>query len=459
MDMPQTRWAETVDGLDIAFQEFGDGPVTILVVPAGVTHVEIDWGIPPYAAFLRQLATFARVVMFDKRGTGMSDRFTGVPDLEARMDDVRAVMDASGTDRAALLGLLDGAALAALFAATYPARTFALIFDGEARRAWAPDYPWGVSAEYDERTDRLLEIWGDETHAGEFARLYYNEDAPEFRNEQLCRSWVRSARFSATPKSFVAFDRVMRETDVRDVLPLVQTPTLVPMPSEVDDDDRESLAYIAERISGARLETYTGRWAVAYLGESEDYVRVIRRFLGSVTQEEAELDRMLATVLFTDVVSSTKRSADVGDARWKELLERHNAIVRAQLGRYRGTEVKTMGDGFLATFDGPARAVKCAQGICEAVKPLGLEVRAGCHTGEIELLGGEGTSNADVGGIAVHIGARVGALAGPSEVLVSSTVKDLVAGSGLVFEDRGEHTLKGVPEPWRLYAAVSATAV
>jgi len=451
MDIPQTRWAETIDGLDIAYQAFGEGPVVIVLIMPWITHVELDWGFPQYAAFLRRLSTFARVILFDKRGTGMSDRFARVPDLEARMDDVRAVMDATGTERAALLGRSDGAALAALFAATYPDRTLAVIFDGEAKTAWAPDYPWGEPDDAQE-IHRMQEIWGDEAHAAEFARLWYGADAPEFEDPEFCRMWVRSARYAATPKSMAAFNDVFRQTDVRDVLPLVQAPTLVPTPSEGDEDTRASDAYVAERIAGAKTAVYRGTFGAPYLGGSEDYARIIERFLASVTQEEAELDRMLATVMFTDLVGSTEKAAEVGDARWKDLLMRHNALVRAQLGRYRGTEVKTTGDGFLATFDGPARAVRCAQGICTAVKPLGMEVRAGCHTGEIELIG------ADVGGIAVHIGARVGALAGPSEVLVSSTVKDLVAGSGLVFEGRGEHALKGVPETWRLYAALPVDA-
>jgi len=444
-DVPQTRWAETIDGLDIAYQAFGDGPVTIVLIMSWITHLEVDWEFPHYAAFLRRLASFARVILFDKRGTGMSDRFARPPDLEARMDDVRAVMDATGTERAALLGLSDGAALAALFAATYPDRTLAVIFDGQAKTAWAPDYPWGEPDDAQE-IRRMREIWGDEEHAAEFGRLVYGADLPELKDPEFCRSWAREARYAATPRSMAAFNDVYRQTDVRDILPLVQAPTLVPTPSEGDEDTRASDAYVAERIAGAKTAVYRGRPGAPYLGGCEDYVRLIQRFLESVTAEEAELDRMLATVLFTDVVGSTQKAADLGDARWKELLGRHDAASRAMIARYRGNTVKATGDGFLATFDGPARAVRCAQGICTAVKPLGIEVRAGCHTGEIELMG------ADVGGIAVHIGARVGALAGPSEVLVSSTVKDLVAGSGLVFEDRGAHKLKGVPGEWHLHA-------
>ena len=447
MDIPQTRWAETIDGLDIAYQAFGEGAVTIVLITPWITHLEVDWEFPHYAGFLRQLASFARVILFDKRGTGMSDRFARAPDLEARMDDVRAVMDATGTERAALLGISDGAALAALFAATHPDRTLAVIFDGEAKTAWAPDYPWG---EPDDAQDicRMQEIWGDEAHAAEFGRLVYGEDFPDLEDPEFCRLWVKEARYAATPKSMAAFNDVYRQTDVRDILPLVQAPTLIPTPSE--GGPCTSAAWAAQRIASAKTAVYQGRFGAAYLKGCEDYARLIKEFLASVTQEEAELDRLLATVLFTDVVGSTQKAVELGDARWKELLHRHDAVSRALIARYRGSEVKTTGDGFLATFDGPARAVRCAEGVCAAVKPLGLEVRAGCHTGEVELMG------ADVGGIAVHIGARVAALAGPSEVLVSSTVKDLVAGSGLVFEDRGEHLLKGVPDRWRLYAAIAA---
>ena len=254
MDMPQTRWAETQDGLDIAYQAFGEGPVTIVLINAWLTHVEIEWELPPFAAFLRQLASFARVIQFDKRGTGMSDRFSRVPDLEARMDDVRAVMDASGTERAALLGLWDGAALAALFAATYPNRTLAVILDGPPKTAWAPDYPWG-EPENDRSLRRMQEIWGEEAHAEEFVRLVYGADFPQLDDPELCRSWVRTARYAATPKSMAAFDQMYRETDVRDILPLVQAPTLVPAPSESDDDFRASQAYLVERIAAREART------------------------------------------------------------------------------------------------------------------------------------------------------------------------------------------------------------
>jgi len=392
---------------------------------------------------LERLAAFSRVIYFDARGTGMSDRLAAVPTLEQRAEDIRVVMDATGTERAALFGLLDGAALAAFCAATHPDRTDALVFCGFPRALWAPDYPWQRTQEADDEVSARLEaIWGDDDHAEEFVRLIYG-DVPLPSDPQWARQNVTLARLSATPKSMRLFNRMWRETDVRHLLPSVRVPTLVLAPA--DDEERLLVGkYVAERIPGARLATYPGNPS-PFLADSVPMAEAIREFLGA-PRPVPDRERVLATVLFTDVVGSTDKACEVGDACWTELLEKHNATVRALLARYRGTEVKTTGDGFLATFDGPSRAVECARAACEAVKPFGLEIRAGCHTGEIELMG------SDVGGIAVHIGARVGALAGPSEVLVSSTVKDLTAGSGLVFTDRGEHVLRGVPGSWRLYA-------
>jgi len=443
MDIPRTHWAETVDGESIAYQHFGAGPVSIVIVSPWINHLETSWTIPEWATLLQRLAAFSRVIYFDARGTGMSDRLAAVPTLEQRAEDILAVMDATGTERAALFGLLDGAALAAFFAATHPDRTDALVFCGFPRAVWAPDYPWGRTQEADDEVSARLEaIWGDDDHAEEFVRLIYG-DVPLPSDPQWARQNVTLARLSATPKSMRLFNRMWRETDVRHLLPSVRVPTLVLAPA--DDEERLLVGkYVAERIPGARLATYPGNPS-PFLADSEPMAEAIRAFLG-VSRPAPDRERVLATVLFTDIVGSTDKACEVGDACWTELLEKHNTTIRALLAQYRGTEVKTTGDGFLATFDGPSRAVMCAQAICEAVRPLGLAVRAGCHTGEIELMG------ADVGGIAVHIGARVGALAGPSEVLVSSTVKDLTAGSGLVFTDRGEHVLKGVPGSWHLYA-------
>ena len=447
MDIPPTHWAETPDGDSIAYQHFGAGPGCIVIVSPWINHLEASWTIPEWATLLRRLAAFSRVIYFDARGTGMSDRLAAVPTLEQRAEDIRVVMDTTNTERAALFGLLDGAALAAFCAATHPDRTDALVFCGWPRTLWAPDYPWGVTKEADDEVNARLEaIWGDEDHAEEFVRLIF-ADQQLSCEPQWARNYVRWARLAATPKNVRLFNRMWQETDVRHLLPSVRVPTLVLAPA----DDEERLLrgkYVAERIPGARLATYPGNPS-PFLADSVRMAEAIREFLGA-PRPAPDRERVLATVLFTDIVGSTDKACEVGDACWTELLEKHNTTVRAFLAQYRGTEVKTTGDGFLATFDGPSRTVQCAQAICEAVKPLGLEVRAGCHTGEIELMG------SDVGGVAVHIGARVGALAGSSEVLVSSAVKDLVAGSGLVFVDRGEHQLKGVPEPWHLYAVAAS---
>ena len=458
--IPKTRWATTVDGAWIAYQDFGEGSVTLVMILAWVSHLEVYWEQPRYERFMRRLARSMRVLTFDKRGMGMSDRITGVPSLDMRMDDVRAVMDAAGVERAALASWGNfGPELAVMFAATYPERTLALILDGPVHARKEPDYPWGITDdEQAESVARLVDTWGDDAHSRTFVREAFGvapEDAPI--DDPEFRHWcAKFARFAATPGGYETFERVWFETDVRPVLPAVHVPTTVHYKTswgaEHEVGKETEARYVAGLIPGARVHVLGGAAGIPWIEEPEEYVADIERFLESTRREEAELDRVLATVLFTDVVGSTGRAADAGDRAWCELVERHHATVRGMLARYRGTEIKTMGDGFLATFDGPARAVRCAQGICEAVRPLGLEVRAGCHTGEIELMG------ADVGGIAVHIGARVGALAKPNEVLVSSTVRDLVAGSGLCFADRGEHELKGVPGSWRLYAVEPAGA-
>ena len=460
-EIPQTRWATTADGASIAYQVMGQGSQTLVVIHPWISHLEVYWEQPRFARFMRRLSRDLRVVHMDKRGMGMSDRIFGTPDVSLLMDDVRAVMDASGTERAALLGWggTGGAPLAALFAATYPERTVALCLDGALHHRWAPDFPWGQTDEAEEQSDAAqAAIWGDDDHAVELAQWCFGdrpEDCP-FDDISFLHWVTKLMRYSATPSSMGAFSHMWQMTDIRGVLPAIHVPTAVFSKSEAEEGvhvgvaQRGWTAFNLEHIAGARLIEVPGFAHVIWVEDPEPYVSALENFLASVTEEEAALDRMLATVLFTDVVGSTDKACELGDRAWAELLRRHHQTVRALLARYRGTEVSTAGDGFLATFDGPARAVRCAQGICEAVRPLGLEVRAGCHTGEIELMG------ADVGGIAVHIGARVSALAGPSEVLVSSTVKDLVAGSGLSFADRGEHELKGVPGSWRLYAVEPA---
>jgi class 3 adenylate cyclase len=479
--VPQVHWAKTPDGLHIAYQDVGSGPALVLV-NGMYSHIEVYWEWPQFARFVERLATSLRVLHFDRRGTGMSDRVTDDPTLERSLDDVSAVLAAAGVERAAVFGWGEAASLAALFAATYPEKTLAVLLDGELRIKWAPDYPWGTKPEEEQEfVNRLYEIWGQDGHALEIGQLTCGdrpEDGP-WHDEAFVRVHAKLARFATTPGGFLAFTRTEYETDTREVARTIHVPAAVLVkegaaaaPSSLgygaalrelvrgssagaptaDLSMRGVAEYTASLIPGARLVTAPGAASIPFFDQEEAYADAMIAFVKSVQHEEAELDRMLATVLFTDVVGSTDKACELGDRAWTELLERHNQVLRAMLARYRGREVGTAGDGFLATFDGPARAVKCAQAVCEAVRPLGLEVRAGCHTGEIELIGEGG---ADVGGIAVHIGARVAALAGPSEVLVSSTVKDLVAGSGLVFEDRGEHELKGVPERWHLYAVAS----
>ena len=422
-----------------------------------VSHLEVYWEWPRFARFMHRLARNLRIIHFDKRGTGLSDRVKGPLDIGVRMDDIRAVMDAAGVERSALYGWATGGPpLAVVFASTYPERTSALLIDGDISLRRTEDYPWGMTEqELDAHIATFVARWGEEEGIPDMMSFIFGEHpAMQPTLDAAFVTWMaKFLRYAETPASYEAFSRMSFETDVRHVLPAVHVPTAVLYKAgDPDPWTREWAAYPADRIPGAVLVAVPGAAYVPWVEEPAPLASAMEHFLDSVREEEVELDRVLATVLFTDVVGSTQQAAEIGDAHWKELLERHSATVRGLLARYRGSEVKTMGDGFLATFDGPARAVRCAQGICEAVKPLGLEVWAGCHTGEIELMG------ADVGGIAVHIGARVGALAGPSEVLVSSTVKDLVAGSGLSFADRGQHKLKGVPGSWRLYAAEAITA-
>jgi class 3 adenylate cyclase len=449
--VPQTLWARTVDGACIAYQDIGQGPVTLVVVHGWVSHLEVYWEQPRYVRFLTRLSRNMRVLVFDKRGVGMSDRVAGSPDLGVLLDDVRAVMDAAGIEKAAMLGWGGpGPELAAFFAATYPERTICLSLAGAIYMRQESYYPWGEAPEvFEEFLARQLLSWGSEAEAGDFLREGYGDelpDAPPYNDPEFLLWNAKLARYAATPASYEAFQRMWFGTDVRPALRAISAPTACFFARDNQED--EDLARLqAGLIPGARAVSVATTSEVIWVPEPEPIVAAIEQFIASVREEEAALDRVLATVLFTDVVGSTDKACELGDRGWTELLERHNATVRALIARYRGTEIGVAGDGFLATFDGPARAVKCAQGICEAVKALGLEVRAGCHTGEIELLG------ADVGGIAVHIGARVAGLAGPSEVLVSSTVKDLVAGSGLAFTDCGDHELKGVPGSWRLYSA------
>jgi class 3 adenylate cyclase len=451
---PETRYAKASDGAHIAYQVVGQGPLDFVHVTAAWTSdLEYSWEFESSAAWNAWLRSRGRLVLIGRRGTGLSDPLVGggLPTLDTSMEDVRTVMDAVGIERAILSGIEDSAAHCVLFAATYPARTAGLILHASNPCGhWAPEVPWGW-------TNDQQQEWIEKIEAG-FGSFEFFRDMVAWvwpskaGDEGFIRAYGRMVRHSVSPSAAIAVDQMAYETDVRDVLPQVQAPTLVIHFTGDQVDPIEGARYMASHIPGAILVEQPGNEHPWWPGTapSAGIDAAIDRFLASLKGEEAEFDRVLATVMFTDIVGSTERAVEVGDHAWRDLLGRHHAVVRAMIGRYRGREVATAGDGFLATFDGPARAVRCARAITEAVHPLGLEVRAGVHTGEIETVGD------DVRGIAVHIGARVGALAGPSQVLVSQTVKDLVAGSGLVFEDAGEHALKGVPDPWRLYRVLDA---
>ena len=448
MDVPRTRYTKTADGVWIAYQVRGDGPVDLIRVTGAPGSFEVEFEEPRSSAYLQGLASMSRLILFDKRGTGMSDR-TDTPDLETRADDLRAVLDACGSERSVILGDVSGGALGIFFAATYPERVRALILSGSyARGAWAPDYPIGVRDEdFVVERDDTERRWG----SFELAQEWVDEQAPSLAHDRGFVDWLsRVMRHGASPAAARAFAEALHAIDVRALLGNVQAPTLViAVPGSGDlvhgtgDVVRER--YLVDRIPGARFVELPGRdFAIDYT-DPRALLDAIEGFLRSVSDEEAAFDRVLATVLFTDIVGSSGMAADVGDRAWKELIERHHQVVRALIGRYRGVEMDTAGDGFFATFDGPARGVRCAHAIMDAVRPLGLEVRAGLHTGEVETIDGK------VGGLGVVIGARIGALAAASEVWVSSTVRDLVAGSGLSFEDVGERELKGVPDRWHLY--------
>jgi class 3 adenylate cyclase len=449
MNESRIRYAKTADGLYIAYQVVGDGPFDLVYAPGWISNLECVWEMPDLGDFLRHLAGFSRLILLDRRGSGLSDRpfTTESLSLELGMDDIRAVMDAAGSERAALFGFEDGGAIGCLFAASYPDRVTALILCSVfARYRTSPDYPWGWTEERVRDWWQRIELhWGSEEF---WLGNSYLSPSLE-RDPERVRAWARYTRLSASPGTVLALERMGLEIDLRPVLPALQVPTLVMSRRDDRFQDIRHARYIAARIPGARLVELDGEEHAPFMGDSDALLGEAQRFLSGIQAEEAAFDRVLATVLFTDIVDSTHQAELSGDHAWHELLERHHATVRALLARYRGTEINTAGDAFFATFDGPARAARCAQAIVDAVRPLGLEVRAGVHTGEVETIDGE------IGGIAVHIGARVGALAGPSEILASSTVKDLTAGSGLLFEDAGEHELKGISEPWRLYRVVS----
>jgi class 3 adenylate cyclase/pimeloyl-ACP methyl ester carboxylesterase len=452
VDAPDVRFAKSGD-INIAYATVGDGPFDLVFVNGWVlSALEHAWE-GPAADFFRELASFSRLILFDKRGTGLSDRAAGIPDLETRMDDIRAVMDAAGSKRAAIMGFSEGGPMTLLFTASYPERTAAAVLYGcRASYIAADDYPWGFTPE--QRAESVAE---EAATAGtdEWLDEWLEAFAPSKVNDEAMRRWWRRLVLtSASPGAVVALRRMNMEIDARHTLAAIRVPTLV-LCRVGDGDYPDQARYIADRIPGAELLELPGE-DHGYFVDPEQIAREVKRFLYGIWErgqwDVVEADRVLATVLFTDIVGSTEKAAQLGDRAWRELLERHHAVIRRQLVRYHGKELDTAGDGFFASFDGPARAIRCACTIAEAVKELGLAVRAGLHTGECEVVEGK------VGGIAVHIGARVAKAAQPGEVLVSSTVKDLVAGSGLQFRERGAAELKGVPGEWRLYSVDGGTA-
>jgi pimeloyl-ACP methyl ester carboxylesterase/class 3 adenylate cyclase len=444
MQAPKTQYARNGD-VNIAYQVVGDGPMDLAIVPGFISHVDLWWTIPETTAFLRRLATFSRLIIFDKRGTGLSDPVAGMSTLEERMEDLHAVLDAAGSERCALLGVSEGGPMSALCAATYPDRVAALALFGTYPTA-NPDRVPAELAEMVERAERraaeLTEIV--DRHWGEGLAIEWF--APNLAGSPtMRRSWGLFERAAASPGMVAELLRSYREIDVTDVLPTLRVPTLVLHRTGDPAIPVEAGRLLAEQIPGARMVELPGNDHIPWFGDADAVLGEIEEFFTG-NRHAPEPERALATVLFTDIADSTARAAALGDRRWRQLLERHQALVRDQLDAHDGREVKTMGDGFLATFDGPAKAIRCACTVAERSSSEGVEVRAGVHTGECELIG------EDLGGMAVHIGARVAARAAPGEVLVSSTVKDLVVGSGIEFTDRGSHELKGVPGDWRLLA-------
>ena len=437
---PETMYAKS-GGVHIAYQVFGEGEIDLVLVPGFTTHIELSWEHEPWARLLEGLGSFARVMTFDRRGSGLSDPVADAPTLETRMQDLRAVMDAAGSERAALVGLSEGVPMCILFAATYPQRVTALVCSGGmARSTYAEDYPWGTPAEA--LTESVVELitphWGDGSMV--------DVSAPDQADDEESRSFYgRLERSTASPGMMIALGQMFLDLDVRDVVPSVHAPALILHRTRDRLVNVRHGRWLAEHLPNARMVEFEGEDHGFWFQGKEEWLGALQEFLTGA-RAVPETDRVLATVLFTDIVDSTRMAADLGDQRWRELLERHQRAVREDLDHFNGREVKSTGDGFLATFDGPARAIRCASAILRSSETSGLRVRAGLHTGECEMMGD------DIGGIAVHIAARVSAQAEPQELLVSRTVKDLVAGSGLQFTDRGVHTLKGVPDTWQLYA-------
>ena len=443
MDTAETEYARRGE-THIAYQTHGSGPPDLVLIPGIFSHVELAWEEPSYARFLRRLASFSRLVLIDLRGVGLSDRGETLPTLEEQMDDVSTVLDAIGSDEATLFGVSQGGPMAMLFAATYPARTRGLILYAAYASAIGDSEEWSRSPLWvDEYVDQIESDWGTGMHLAQVAPSKLSDPA-------FSRWWAKFERYVCAPGNAAAFVRTHSRDDVRHVLPTISAKTLVLQRKNDHFRDPRNALYLSESIPGATLVELPGEDHLAYVGDQEGILEEIEYFVTGI-RSEPEPDRRLATVMFTDIVDSTRRASSMGDKRWHELLDLHHSSVRRELDKFRGQEIKTAGDGFLTIFDGPARAIRCAPSSRASLRALGLEMTAGLHTGEIEIAG------ADIAGIAVHIGARVAGQAEPGEVLVSRTVKDLVAGSGIEFADRGTHRLKGAPDEWQLYAVSSHT--
>ncbi len=440
---PETRYAQSGD-IGIAYQVLGEGDMDLVIAFPFVSHLDLLWENPAQSHFINRLGSFARVIVFDRRGVGLSDPAAGAPTLEERMDDVRAVMDAADSKRAALLGMSEGATMCMLFAATYPERTSALVLWGAmARSTAAPDYPWAPEREAVEeaQAELVAPLWGKGATIEIFSpSMGDNPRAREFQ--------ARFERQAASPMRVMQLLEMFLDTDVRDALPLIQTPTMVMHRRHDRAVNYRAARWLAEQIEGSRYVELAGEDHFPWVGDSNAALEEIEEFLTGVRPGPAP-ERVLATVLFTDIVDSTRVAAKMGDRRWRDLLEEHQKVVRNRLEQFEGREIKTTGDGFLATFEGPTRAVECARAIADDMPALGIEVRAGLHTGEVELIGD------DIGGIAVHVAARISALAGPSAVLTSRTVRDLAVGSAIDFASLGRHTLKGAPDEWEIYSVAS----
>jgi class 3 adenylate cyclase len=443
-EFPVTRYAMSGD-LHIAYQAFGHGPFDLLYAPGFISHVEMNWELPYWRNIFQRLSRFCRVIIFDKRGTGLSDRVGAWPTFEERMDDIRAVMDAVGSERAALWGISEGGPMCMLFAALYPERTRALVLRGTGPRlVTGPDWPWGWSAESAApMLDAAEQNWGSGTVLSYFVQGL----ADDQRGQEVTG---RFERFAASPGAARQLLEMNFEVDVRNILSTISVPTLVLHRAGDYIVPVEAGRYTAENIPNASFVELPGDFHLsARPGDEEEAMDVVEQFLTG-TRTDHEIDRVLTTILFTDIVGSTERAAALGDHAWRELLDLHDRTTRREIERFQGREVKALGDGFLAAFDGPGRAVRCASAITAEARRIGIEVRCGLHSGECEVRGN------DLAGIAVHIGARIGGLAQPGEILVSTTVRDLVIGSGISFHDRGIHSLKGLPDPWQLYSVTSA---